>query len=186
MLRITLKNTALALFAFASVTAQAALTTTSPLCNTANLTPTATGCGGSFAGNNTNQLADISAFSLSKGWGSLSYLGSSNDAGFGPFTSNPQTTSGTLSFDTAQTGPFVLSLKAGNQFSLYYFDATNLAVSSIGFSTLGTNLNVQGRPQDLSHASVYGVAAIPEPETYALMMAGLGAMGFVARRRRKS
>ena len=30
------------------------------------------------------------------------------------------------------------------------------------------------------------VAAIPEPETYALLMAGLGAVGFVARRRRKS
>ena len=29
-----------------------------------------------------------------------------------------------------------------------------------------------------------GVAAIPEPETYALMIAGLAAIGFIARRRR--
>ncbi len=46
---------------------------------------------------------------------------------------------------------------------------------AIGRSSAGTStgdLNLQ-------------VSPIPEPETYALMMAGLGAMGFVARRRRK-
>ena len=30
-----------------------------------------------------------------------------------------------------------------------------------------------------------GVAAVPEPETYAMMLAGLGLMGFVARRRKE-
>ena len=29
------------------------------------------------------------------------------------------------------------------------------------------------------------VTPVPEPETYALMLAGLGAVGFIARRRRK-
>jgi hypothetical protein len=35
--------------------------------------------------------------------------------------------------------------------------------------------------------SITAVAApVPEPETYAMMMAGLGMMGFIARRRRKT
>lgn len=34
------------------------------------------------------------------------------------------------------------------------------------------------------NVGVANIAAVPEPETYALMLAGLGVMGFVARRRR--
>jgi hypothetical protein len=33
--------------------------------------------------------------------------------------------------------------------------------------------------------SIHGVTAVPEPETYAMMLAGLGLLGFVARRRKK-
>jgi hypothetical protein len=40
--------------------------------------------------------------------------------------------------------------------------------------------------EDVRQVRIGGmVPAIPEPETYALMMAGLGAMGFVARRRKQ-
>ena len=50
------------------------------------------------------------------------------------------------------------------------------------FTVGATFANAQGGPETIS--AIRLVAAIPEPETYALMLAGLGALGFVARRRR--
>lgn len=38
----------------------------------------------------------------------------------------------------------------------------------------------------VSEIQAFGVAAIPEPETYALMLAGLGLVGFMAKRRRRA
>ena len=57
---------------------------------------------------------------------------------------------------------------------------TRLHFSDVSFSTI----NVDGV---LDNVSVNAVTApVPEPETYALMLAGLGAMTFVARRRKKA
>jgi hypothetical protein len=151
-----------ATFVAAGASANAALTTVSPDCNLSVLSPSYFDCGGSFAGNNQNQEADV-----------LAYI--------------PDTATGTLTFDFAIDQAFVLTLKAGNQFSLFYFDGSGPAISSIDYSTLGVNVNNQGVANGLSHATIYAgnlVPGIPEPETYALMLAGLGAVGFMARRRR--
>lgn len=54
----------------------------------------------------------------------------------------------------------------------------------------GVNTEITGvGPGAFTGGSIIGsgnVQAIPEPETYALMLAGLGALGFVARRRRRT
>lgn len=53
----------------------------------------------------------------------------------------------------------------------------------------GTRLALEGTITDFSGGPesflVYNLAPIPEPETYALMLAGLGAVGFMAKRRRR-
>jgi len=55
-------------------------------------------------------------------------------------------------------------------------------------SSLGYSLVVKG--QSYAAASNYNtqiqISPVPEPETYAMLLAGLGVMGFVARRRQKS
>jgi hypothetical protein len=51
-------------------------------------------------------------------------------------------------------------------------------------ATGATFANAEGGPETIAAVRLEPVVAIPEPETYALMLAGIGALGFVARRRR--
>jgi len=63
-------------------------------------------------------------------------------------------------------------------FSRYaQFTATAGSITGIRFDSAGT---------DAFEVSNFSVTAVPEPETYALMLAGLGALGFIARRRKVS
>lgn len=144
-----------------------------------------TDCRGSFAGNINGNASEVAYLDAQFG-ASFSYLGKSDDAGNGPFTGNPQVrTNGTLTFDSPISGEFVIGLKAARNYSYFLFNAA-VPISSLTFnSTAGVAENRRGIPQRLSHANLYAVAnPVPEPETYALMMAGLGAMGFLVRRRK--
>lgn len=62
----------------------------------------------------------------------------------------------------------------GWQSATYSFNATANTSYHVFFEGAGTGLGVDG----------ISVTAVPEPETYAMMLAGLGAVGFVARRRK--
>jgi hypothetical protein len=170
----------------AATGSQAALRPTGLSCSATVTDPAWTDCAGAFEGNDKNQEADVLATILAEfGLAGVSYQGASDDASSGPFAANPGGASGTLNFDFAIDSPFVLSLKAGNAFSLFYFDGAGDAISSIDFTTLGVSVNPRQIGNGLSHASVYSaVPAIPEPETYALMLAGLAAVGFMSRRRK--
>jgi hypothetical protein len=137
-------------------------------------------CAGSFSGNNLNQAGGVqSAFLAEFGLTGLTSV-------FNIKGGNGRS-DGTLSF-AEQSGPFVISLKAGDAFSLYEFAG---GVTSVSFDTLGVGFfSGHGHKnihfgQDLSHATLYaGVAAVPEPSTYAMMLAGLAVLILVAHRYR--
>jgi hypothetical protein len=188
MRRRILGSTAfLALALIAPSRTHAQLVSTTPACTASGALATfgAQSCFGAFVGNNKNQQADVLA-QLAAFGGTWSALGSSDDASFGPFTSNPGGTSGTLTFDNLITGPFVLAIKAGNAFSLYYFLNGGAGLSSVNFTTAGVAINAIDNPNGLSHATLYrgSLNVVPEPSTYALLATGLFALGIMARRRR--
>jgi len=128
-------------------------------------------CKGSFAGNNEGNStpgADDTLSFINSTWG-FSFTAPTNVNLGGTFA-----------------GEFVLALKAGAKkgesgFALYKIDG-GAGISSLTFSTAALG------DKGLSHATVYGspLAAVPEPETYAMLLAGLGVMGFLARRRNAS
>ena len=68
---------------------------------------------------------------------------------------------------------------SGNVWGLQSLTVTGAAASSLlSFRAVGISDSYGGSRDAVS------VTAVPEPETYALMLAGLGAVGFIARRRR--
>ncbi len=146
-------------------------------------------CLGVFDGNMDNQLPAIfGAMTTGLSFTTNTYF-SSHDVGVtagNPFLSDAGITdSGTITFTTAQTGSFVIGLKQAAAYSLYKFDGSTVTggITSIKYDILG----VTGKPgYDLSHAGFFGtpVSPVPEADTYAMLLAGLGIVGFAARRRK--
>lgn len=103
-----------------------------------------------------------------------------------------------ISFDNIAAGTYDFDLSLSSQ----HINLTSVSLNGVVGMTGGFNvfhfaavqgtattpfvLTVTGTPMDsrAMYSGEMSVAAVPEPETYSLMLAGLAAMGFIARRRR--
>jgi hypothetical protein len=140
-------------------------------------------CQGPTSGNIAPGQTNTALFS---GFGTFNLVGKSDDAGFGPFSANPGSgTSGSLSFDSPQTGFFVLGIKGGPSYSLYLFNGGVAGISALNFDTQGIVKGNGSAGPSLSHLALFA-QPVPEPESYALMLAGLGVVGAIVRRRREA
>lgn len=69
------------------------------------------------------------------------------------------------------------AVQVGDTFKI---DPITLAAGNYTFRVTGNVIGTIGA----AYAGTISASAVPEPETYAMMMAGLGLMGFVAKRRK--
>lgn len=89
-----------------------------------------------------------------------------------------------LNFKTAQKGLFVVGLKQADFYSFYLFNGGSTGIGSIAIDSHGIWTGGNG----LSHAVYIGniTNAVPEPGTYAMLLGGLGMMGWMVRRRKQA
>ena len=174
---INLRTTSTALAAAAMLFAAPAFAAFPNDCSTADTFVAATACAGVYTSNggNNNGAGNTAIADLTAAFGDLGWAVVADEL---PFVGGG---TGTITIDPAVSGPFAIALKAGSArsgggYSLYFFDASNLNVASLDFLSTPAS-------KDLSHASLYA-GVVPEPETYALMLAGLAGLGFMVRRRR--
>lgn len=106
-----------------------------------------------------------------------------------------------ITFDTAKNGNWsfganqtvkldlVMAMHASNHSGSFLFDGLILNANQTQQGTWVIKwVNNGGQNPDYSNSSLWvrGVTPVPEPETYALMLAGLGLVGAIARRRKAS
>lgn len=80
---------------------------------------------------------------------------------------------------TGPSGPLSFSLINTDPFEIWTITTAVLAPGGYTLTVGGTNSAAIG-----TYSGNLAVAAIPEPETYAMMLAGLGIVGFLTMRRR--
>lgn len=84
-------------------------------------------------------------------------------------------------------GNTVWSGTPGNSWGTFSFDASSVAAGNHTLSFRGTNLSGASDTSvfvDNVRLTFTPVSAVPEPESYAMMLAGLGLLATIARRRR--
>ena len=166
--------------------------------NGSAITPTGSYCGPQCPDNGTNYVVapynmDAASLTMTRAGGGLFALSSFDGAGafnFGDgstFIPNQIDVTGVLAGGGTVYQSFLIDKSTGANGSLnftsYAFSSGFNNLVSVRFSSSGSDIpDYNGFSVDNINATA--VTAVPEAETYAMLLAGLGMMGVVARRRK--
>lgn len=166
----------------------------------AMVTPDGSYCGQQCPDNGSHYVVapygpDTTSLTMTRSGGGLFALSSFDGAGtfnFGDgstFIPNQIDVTGVLAGGATVSQSFQIDKSTGANgglnFTSYAFSSSFNNLVSVRFSSSGSDLDAfNGFSVDNINATA--VSAVPEVETYAMLLAGLGMTGFAARRRRKA
>lgn len=166
----------------------------------AAVTPTGSYCGAQCPDNGTQYFVapygpESTSLTMTKAGGGLFGLSSFDGAGafnFGEgsiFIPNQIDVTGVLAGGGTVHQAFQIDKSTGStgglNFTSYAFSSSFTNLVSVRFSSSGSDLS-EFNGFSIDNINATAVTAVPEPETYAMLLAGLGMMGVVGRRRRKA
>jgi PEP-CTERM motif len=166
---------------------QAAHAQALPNCNNSDIGPAALDCAGYRVGDHDGALGNAFVDNALAAWGLNSFLSTN---GFEEAEATDSASDGftftetSISFGQVVYGEAVVGVQFGvgrqgqaNAFAVYRIDAGLGGLSGLSFANPGMG--------DVRNVALWAnsVPAVPEPETYALMLAGLAAVAAARRRR---
>ena len=161
-----------------------------PDCSTTDVNPTALDCAGYRVGDHDGLVGGAFVDTVLGNWGLTSFT---SGAGFEELESTDSASDGfdfsgsSVTFGQMVYGDAVVGLQFGvgrqgqaNAFAIYHLDAGVAGLSGFSFDN-----PTMGELRNVSLWANANVAAVPEPQTYALMLVGLAAVVAARRRRGK-
>ncbi|MES2327197.1 MAG: PEPxxWA-CTERM sorting domain-containing protein [Pseudomonadota bacterium] len=180
-MKFPLKSTLAVVALCAATPSMAALTLVNGgTCSTTTPNPDATACAGAYVGNllNNDSIGDINLAldALVGGNYTPDVLWSALDPTKAMVSGSGDDPTGTITFQQALSGNVILGVHFGDA-GTGLGDRTIFYLLNLAPGTTSLALNTQGFSD-----AVFIADAVPEPETWAMMLLGFGAIGFAIRR----
>ncbi|PHV07342.1 PEP-CTERM sorting domain-containing protein [Janthinobacterium sp. BJB412] len=150
---------------------------------------TTSGFNSTFGVGGWSLLSKVTGSSVTAAHSSASFGGVDYKIDFTENAGTAKTGTWTITANKAVTLDLVFAVHASNRSDAFFFDDQVLAKNAASAGSWTINWLNNGRQvPDFSNLTIFArdtrVSAVPEADTYAMLLAGLGLVGFVARRRR--